>query len=755
MLLSKQICKKLLLSAAVCFLSFSDGVPVSAQQVHIIPKPAEMQVKDGFFKVNKSTVVVLPDKLPSSELLHDMMDHAVAGSKGGTLKIARHDVKKNAIRFVLDKTNPDKATESYSLEVDGKGVTITSGSDKGLFYGAQTLLQLMSKDGIAFASIKDEPRFPYRGYHLDVSRNFFPKEFIIKMLDWMAFYKLNTFHWHLTDGAGWRIEIDAYPKLTSDAAFRPIADWKTWWDGDRKFVPEGTPGAYGGYYTKKEVREVVAYAASKHITVIPEIEMPGHSEEVFVAYPELSCSGIPYKNSDFCIGNDSTFTFVEQVLTEVMELFPSRLIHIGGDEASKKAWGECPKCQQRMKNEGLSDLDELQSYMIRRVEKFLNSKGRRLVGWDEIIEGGLAPEATVMSWRGVEGGIKAAKDGHDVIMTPGNYMYFDFYQADPKTQPAAIGGFTPVKQVYSYNPMPAELNETEGKHILGVQANTWTEYMPNADHVEYMVFPRLLALAEVAWTPQELRTWADFKPRMNSHVNLLKKGGVNAFTLSDDIEITMAVDTLNRQIKVMFDAEKYPAEIRYTTDGSMPTTASAMYKDTILVKDSAWIKAAIFRNGVMQGTPSEKKVDYHKGINRPIHYNSKLYKGYMAGGMNALLDGYRGGLTYLDGRWQGYLNDLDCVVDMGEKTDLHKVSVRFMQLTGPGVFQPGEVSLLTSEDGVNFTLQQTIKTVVPKEESNLTFQEYTFQGNWKGRFVRLQASEVNNGFIFADEIVIW
>ena len=230
---------------------------------------------------------------------------------------------------------------------------------------------------------------------------------------------------------------------------------------------------------------------------------------------------------------------------------------------------------------------------------------------------------------------------------------------------------------------------------------------------------------------------------------------MNAFTLSDDIEITMAVDTLNRQIKVMFDAEKYPAEIRYTTDGSMPTTASAMYKDTILVKDSAWIKAAIFRNGVMQGTPSEKKVDYHKGINRPIHYNSKLYKGYMAGGMNALLDGYRGGLTYLDGRWQGYLNDLDCVVDMGEKTDLHKVSVRFMQLTGPGVFQPGEVSLLTSEDGVNFTLQQTIKTVVPKEESNLTFQEYTFQGNWKGRFVRLQASEVNNGFIFADEIVIW
>jgi len=403
----------------------------------------------------------------------------------------------------------------------------------------------------------------------------------------------------------------------------------------------------------------------------------------------------------------------------------------------------------------LSNLDELQSYMIRRVEKFLVSKGRQLVGWDEIIEGGLAPEATVMSWRGIEGGIQAAKEGHDVVMTPGNYMYFDFYQADPKTQPAAIGGFTPVKQVYRYNPMPEVLTPEEGKHILGVQANTWTEYMPNAKHVEYMVFPRLLALAEVAWTPQNLREWSDFKPRVNNHVSLLKAKGVNAFTLSDDIELTMSVDTLKKQINVVFDAEKYPAEIRYTTDGSTPTIASALHTDTIVVTDSAYIKAAIFRDGLLQGTPSEKKVDYHRGINKPIHYNSKLYNGYMAGGMNALLDGYRGGLTYLDGRWQGYLNALDCVVDMGEVTDLHKISTRFMQLTGPGVFQPGVVTLLTSEDGVNYIEQQAIPTSVPKEETNLTFQEYTFNGNWKARYVRVKASEVNKGFIFTDEIVIW
>jgi len=755
MLLSKLICKRLIAFAAVCFFLFLHGLPVNAQQTNVIPKPASLIVKDGFFKVNKSTVIVLPDKSNESGMLAEMVQQALLNNVGKSLKLAKPRVKKNVIRFVTDKDVFPDSPEAYLLLVDGNGVTVKASSSEGLFYGTQTLLQLIRQEGIPFVSIKDEPRFPYRGFHLDVSRNFFPKEFIFKMLDWMAFYKLNTFHWHLTDGAGWRIQIDAYPKLTSEATFRPVADWKTWWNGDRKFVPEGTPGAYGGYYTKKDIREVVAYAASKHITVLPEIEMPGHSEEVFVAYPELSCSGESYKNSDFCIGNDSTFTFVEQVLTEVMDLFPSKRIHIGGDEATKKAWADCPKCQQRMKAEGLSNLDELQSYMIRRVEKFLVSKGRQLVGWDEIIEGGLAPEATVMSWRGIEGGIQAAKEGHDVVMTPGNYMYFDFYQADPKTQPAAIGGFTPVKQVYRYNPMPEVLTPEEGKHILGVQANTWTEYMPNAKHVEYMVFPRLLALAEVAWTPQNLREWSDFKPRVNNHVSLLKAKGVNAFTLSDDIELTMSVDTLKKQINVVFDAEKYPAEIRYTTDGSTPTIVSALYTDTIVVIDSAYIKAAIFRDGLLQGTPSEKKVDYHRGINKPIHYNSKLYNGYMAGGMNALLDGYRGGLTYLDGRWQGYLNALDCVVDMGEVTDLHKISTRFMQLTGPGVFQPGVVTLLTSEDGVNYIEQQAIPTSVPKEETNLTFQEYTFNGNWKARYVRVKASEVNKGFIFTDEIVIW
>ena len=409
-----------------------------------------------------------------------------------------------------------------------------------------------------------------------------------------------------------------------------------------------------------------------------------------------------------------------------------------------------------MRRNGMKDVDELQSYMIHRAEEFLISKGRKLIGWDEILEGGLAPEATVMSWRGEEGGIKSARMGHDVVMTPGGYMYFDFYQADPKTQPYAIGGYTPIKRAYSYNPVPVDsLTAEESKHILGVQANTWTEYIKDEKHLEYMMFPRTLAVAEIGWTPQEDRSWEDFKPRMNANIPVLQRMGIHTFTLSDEIETTMEVDTLRREIKVMLDAEKYPAEIRYTTDGSIPTASSRVYDGPIVVKDSADIKAAIFRDGQLQGTPTEKKVDYHRGINKPIHYNSKLYSGYMAGGMNALLDGYRGGLTYLDGRWQGYLNDLDCVVDMGEVTDIHKVSSRFMQLIGPGVYQPGEVELLTSEDGESYISQGVIPTTISNTDKDLSFQEYTFNGDWKARYIRIKAKEANKGFIFTDEIVIW
>ena len=724
MLLPKQSRNYVTGLAAACSLLLIACSPEEVRQVNLIPKPEQMTMTGGTFTVDSLALF----GGQSSRNIKTVIDEAWSG-------------------------NP----EGYQLDVTPGGIDLRAGSPDGLFYGMQTLRQLYAGGEVPCVSIRDNPRFGYRGLHLDVSRHFFSKEEVMKLLDVMSFYKLNTLHMHLTDAGGWRIEIDKYPKLTSETAFRTESDWRKWWDGrDRKYLPEGTPGAYGGYYTKEDIREIVKHAASKHINIIPEIEFPGHSEEVLMAYPELSCSGKPYQNGDFCIGNEKSFTFMEDVLAEVIDLFPSEYIHVGGDEAGKSAWKKCPKCQALMKEKGMKNVDELQSYMIHRAEEFLISKERKLIGWDEILEGGLAPEATVMSWRGEDGGIKSARMGHDVVMTPGNYMYLDFYQADPKTQPYAIGGYTPIKKVYSYDPVPADsLTAEECRHILGVQANTWTEYIQTPEHLEYMMFPRALAVAEIGWTPQELRTWEDFKPRMNAHISKLQGMGIRTFTLSDELEVTMQVDTAGREIEVILDAEKYPAEIRYTTDGSVPVASSTLYAGPITVQDSAHIKAAIFRDGVLQGTPTEKKVDYHRAINKPIHYNSKLYEGYMAGGTNALLDGYRGGLTYLDGRWQGYLDDLDCVIDMEEDTDIHKVSIRFMQLIGPGVFQPGQVELLTSEDGENFISRGIVPTTVPADDPDLLFQEYTFDGNWKTRYIRLKAPRANPGFIFADEIVVW
>lgn len=726
MLIPKRVSKVLggtLLVGSVLFTSCNQTVET---QIQLIPEPFEMTQSDGMFKVSQAMLVG-------------------AGSAS------------NKVNFRVNPNATDIPDEGYQLEIDEAGVRLVAKTETGLFYGKQTLLQLLTPNGLPYVKINDHPRFPYRGLHLDVSRHFFDKEEVKKLMNVMSYYKLNTLHLHLTDAGGWRLQIDKYPKLTQEGAFRTQSDWREWWDNgkDRQYLKEGTEGAYGGYYTKDDIRDMLAYAAEKHITIIPEIEFPAHSDEVFVAYPELCCAGKSHTSGDFCIGNPKTFEFMENVLTEVIELFPSEYIHIGGDEAGKNTWKTCPKCQALMKKEKLANVNELQSYMIRKAEEFLNSKGRRLIGWDEILEGGLAPEATVMSWRGEAAGFKSARMGHDVIMTPGSYMYFDFYQADPRHQPVAIGGYTPIRKVYSYNPIPQDsLTAEEAKHFLGVQANTWTEYIPTPEHLEYMMFPRALAVAEIGWTPQEKRDWQDFKPRVNAHIPVLQQMGLNPFPLSNELEFDMVVDTIQKEIRVTMDAEKYPAEIHYTTDGSTPTASSPIYQEPIVVKDSAKIVAGIFVNGQLQDRVSEQRVDYHKGIGKSIRFNSRLYPGYMAGGINAIINGYRGGLTYLDQRWQGYTDNLDCVIDLGEVMDLHQVSSKWMQLTGPGVYQPEKVEVLTSEDGKNFTSQGVIPTTIPQDKSDLTFQEYTFQGNWKARYVQLKAQNPK-GFIFVDEIVIW
>ena len=475
--------------------------PVKAQSV--IPVPLKMEQGTGFFFLSEKTKLYTNLEGEEARLWENCLQALPVSLKKGSKKDARQVLS----LLITGKNERLPSPESYTLSVTPQRIIIRSTSGAGLFYGMQTLLQLLTPSGtgysVASVEIEDTPRFAYRGFMLDVSRHFFSKEFVKKQIDALAFYKINRLHLHLTDAAGWRIEIRKYPLLTDFAAWRTEPNWKKWWNGGREYVRFDEPRASGGYYTQKDICEILEYARQHYMTVIPEIEMPSHSEEVLAAYPQLSCSGEPYKNSDFCVGNEETFAFLENVLTEVVELFPSEYIHIGGDEAGKSAWKTCPKCQKRMKDEHLANVDELQSYLIHRIEKFLNAHGRHLLGWDEILQGGIAPNATVMSWRGEEGGIAAVTSGHRAVMTPGAYCYLDSYQDAPYSQPEAIGGYLPLKKVYSYDPVSVSLTTEQAKLVYGVQGNLWVEYIPTPEQVEYMMYPRILALAEVAWSAPE------------------------------------------------------------------------------------------------------------------------------------------------------------------------------------------------------------------------------------------------------------
>jgi hexosaminidase len=532
------------------------------------------------------------------------------------------------------------APESYKLEVRKDGVRITSADEAGAFYAQQTLTQMISENNgvkeLQCCVVNDCPRFSYRGLHFDVSRHFRSLDFLKKQIDAMALYKMNRMHIHLTDAAGWRMEIEAYPKLTSFAAWRPQQKWKDWWYGDRLYVEEGSEGAYGGYYTKNQMRELVEYARQRHIEVIPEIEMPGHSEEVLAAYPELSCKGTAYSQGEFCVGNEETFRFLETVLEEVMEVFPSEMIHIGGDEANKAHWKECLKCQQRMQEEGLADVDELQSYLIKRIARFVESRGRRIVGWDEILDGGLAQGATVMSWRGEEGGIKAMSMGHDVIMTPGRYCYLDHTQDAPFKEPESIGGYLPLDSVYVYDPASKTM-DLPGR-LLGIQGNLWSEYVPTDDHAEYMYWPRAMAIAETGWSLPEHKDAGDFRRRAGAALSKLRDNGYNVFGIEDEYgERKLAqtgLDHLAKGCKVL--------------------------------------------------------------------YAKPIQEYYPASGETTFTDGVIGGWTYSDGRWQGFLSDIDVTIDLGSVKPVHYVGGTFMQLAGPGVFMPRKVDIYVSGDGKDF-----------------------------------------------------
>ncbi len=662
------------------------ALPVFAD-IPVTPKPAAVATSTGEFILRPNATLAID--APAADSLR-LADYIAGEWRHFT---AAAPVTANISFSIADSIAGVVSPEGYEMNIRPGKISVEATGGAGLFYGLQTLIQLAAaSDTIPAMRIVDNPRLAYRGMMLDISRHFRDKDFIKTQIDAVARLKINRVHLHLTDAAGWRLQINKYPELTNFAAWREGKKWKEWNESGNKYLPEGTPSATGGYLTQDDAREIVAYAADRFITVIPEIEMPSHSEEVNATFPELSCTHVQYGQPDLCVGNEKTFEFLENVLDEVLEIFPSADIHIGGDEASKRAWAECELCQKRMTDEGLETVDELQSYLIHRIEQYLNSKGRNLLGWDEIMEGGLAPNATVMSWRGIEGGIRAAESGHRAIMTPGAYCYLDNYQDAPATQPEAIGGYMPLQTVYSYNPVPDSLPEHVKPWIQGVQGNLWCEYIPTAEHAEYMLYPRMIAIAEIGWTPQQLRNWDDFRSRALAVADTMRAHGYNVFDLR-------------------------------TEHGNKPGF------DT---------------------------VEKHLAYGKPVTYNVPWWNRYNAAGTATLTDGLRGGWNYTDGRWQGFLyrgdQRVDVVIDLEESTEIHYVGGEFMQIIGPGAWLPAMVTISISEDGENFT---DLAEIVHQQEKTegLSFKTYSWSGTARARYIRFVANSTE-GCQFLDEIVV-
>lgn len=540
--------------------SCAKSVPAKMQP--IIPTPISLTEASGEFKITSSTTVQEAD-FPEFGLVKRFVNEKIKRNTGFELSFIKDEAANIKIRKSADA---QLGSEGYKLNVSEKGIQIEAATAKAVFYAFQSIFSLLppqfEKENagidlkIKAVSITDVPQFSYRGMHLDVARHFMPMDFIKKYIDYIAKYKMNTFHWHLTEDQGWRIEIKKYPKLTE------IGAWRDETVVGHAAADRGYNGQkHGGFYTQEDIKEIVDYAQSRFVTVIPEIELPGHSRGALAAYPEYGCTGGPYKvattwgvfDEVYCAGKEGTFKFLQDILDEVIELFPSKYVHIGGDECPKKAWEKCPDCQKRIKKEKLHNEHELQSYFITRIEQYLNSKGKQIIGWDEILEGGLAPNATVMSWRGVEGGITAAKQHHDVIMTPNPVSYLDHYQGDPKTEPLAIGGYTTLEEIYNFNPIPEELNEEEMKYVIGFQANVWTEYIPTPAQAEYMILPRMFAIAETAWRGANKKDFEAFKKASSVELQRLQFWGATTAPITTNENF----DELNKRAEIWYgDKEK-------------------------------------------------------------------------------------------------------------------------------------------------------------------------------------------------------
>ena len=700
----------------------------SETDLHLIPKPKNLELKKGSFTIDKNTSIFCESGF---EIASDFLQNYLKTGLGVSLQ-SQSEANANII-IVKDSLQPK---EGYALEISEKHITIKASDANGVFYGVQTLRQLLPPElerinsmpsqsiSLPQLSITDAPKFPYRGMHLDVSRHFFPKKFIKEYIANLALLKMNYFHWHLTDDQGWRIDILQYPNLTKHAAFRNETLIGHYNESPQQFDGK----RYGGFYTQEDIKEIVAFAATQNVTIIPEIEMPGHAQAAVSAYPELGCTGeqVPVATkwgvfeNIFC-PNEVTFTFLENVLDEVIELFPGEYIHIGGDEAPKKQWKECSHCQKLIKDLNLKDEHGLQSYFIKRMEAYINSKGKKIIGWDEILEGGLAPNATVMSWRGVQGGIAAAKEKHDVIMTPTSHAYFDYYQADNPDEPLAIGGFLPLKKVYGFNPIPPELSPEEAKYILGAQGNIWTEYIPTEDQVEYMAFPRMLAMSELGWSGASENMETDYPNFLRRLEPFLKRLDVLNINYANHLyEIEGSV--IKKDGKVFYEL-KTPTqgkEILY----SLNSSEEKKYEELIPITEDINITAQVYKDDEKLGWPFSEKIRLHKGLKGDITLNVEPHKAYSAGGKEALINGIQGNDSrYGDKEWLGFWgDDLEIKVDFLEETEINMVTLRFYDANGQWIYIPKQVTI--SSEPINGKSVSCMRVL--KSEENETIVEMSF-----------------------------
>jgi hexosaminidase len=743
------------------------GQSAFAQNINIVPKPVSFEAKGGTFSINANTVLVVSDQKDqaSADFFNDYLQEFYGfklnmGKKGG----------KNSIHLSSRKDNSG-AKDAYELKVSKKNVNIHGETYPGTFYGIQSLIQLLpvpepgsarlTELKVPTVSIQDEPRFTYRGMHLDVGRHMFPVSFVKKYIDYIALHKMNFFHWHLTEDQGWRIEIKKYPKLTEVGGFR---------NGTiiGRYPGTGNDSTrYGGFYTQDEVREIVKYASDRHITTVPEIEMPGHSSAALTAYPWLGCPGTgPYKVEEtwgifddvYCAGKDSTFVFLQDVLDEVITLFPSKYIHVGGDESPKANWKKCPLCQKRIKDEGLKDEHELQSYFIQRMEKYINSKGRTIIGWDEILEGGLAPNAIVMSWRGEAGGIEAAKQKHQVIMTPGSHVYFDHSESQ-REDSVTIGGFTSLEKVYSYEPIPRELNEEQGKYVLGAQANVWTEYMNNTSKVEYQIFPRMSALSEVLWSPKESRDWKDFQRRLPLVFKRYDLWGSTYNKAYYDIKSSLEPAAGNKGIAVKLQGRDPNDQLLYIISGKQEP---ARYTGSIVINEDAEVIALYYKDKKLMDS-LRFNIKVNKATGKKITLKPEASSSYAGNGAFTLVDGIineKGGRT---SESLGFQTDAEAIIDLGESQQLSSVTVHALQSGGTYVYPPKYIEVFGSNDGSTF---ESLGSSTPgaavgavKAVTKLEFQPV------KARYVRLlihnqaQVPEGQRGagektWMFIDEIQV-